>query len=159
MATDNSLGDAVDMATFSQILEMDDTDDREFSSSIVFGFFDQVQETFSSMDKALLVLLTNQRNKGKQTLMVQHRADRNLEELSSLGHFLKGSSATLGLIRVRDGCEKIQRFGKLENEDGSSEPNTELQLQRITLALSTIKTDYKDVEATLRRFYENTEQA
>jgi osomolarity two-component system, phosphorelay intermediate protein YPD1 len=47
------LGDGVDMVTFNQILEMDDNDDREFSSSIVTGFFEQAQETFSKMDAAL----------------------------------------------------------------------------------------------------------
>ncbi|KAK8145533.1 hypothetical protein MY1884_000791 [Beauveria asiatica] len=127
------LGDAVDMPTFSQILEMDEPGDREFSSSIVFGFFDQVEETFASMDKAV--------------------EEKNLEELSSLGHFLKGSSATLGLVRVRDGCEKIQRFGKLENEDGSSEPDAELCLERIREALATVKTDYQAAEIRLREFY------
>lgn len=76
-----------------------------------------------------------------------------MEKLSSLGHFLKGSSATLGLVRVRDGCEKIQRFGKLENEDGSAEPDAELCLQRIKEALAAVKTDYKVAESRLREFY------
>lgn len=84
-------------------------------------------------------------------------AKEDLEELSSLGHFLKGSSATLGLVRVRDGCEKIQRFGKLENEDGSSEPDAALCLQRIRDALAAIKTDYQDVETRLRAYYEDDE--
>lgn len=48
-----NLGDAVDEATFNQILEMDDTDEREFSSSIVTGFFEQAEDTFKSMDEAL----------------------------------------------------------------------------------------------------------
>lgn len=82
------------------------------------------------------------------------REEKDLEELSSLGHFLKGSSATLGLVRVRDGCERIQRYGKKENEDGSAEPDAELCLKRITQALSTIKTDYKEAEKSLRDFYE-----
>lgn len=48
------LGDAIDSVTFSQILEMDDSeDDREFSKSIVFGFFEQAEETFDNMDTAL----------------------------------------------------------------------------------------------------------
>lgn len=48
------LGDAIDIVTFSQILEMDDSeDDREFSKSIVFGFFEQAEETFEKMDTAL----------------------------------------------------------------------------------------------------------
>lgn len=50
------LGDAVDMSTFSQILEMDeDENEREFSKPLVFGFFEQAEETFEKMDKALYV--------------------------------------------------------------------------------------------------------
>lgn len=45
--------DAIDMPTFSQILEMDEEGDRDFSSSIVFGFFEQAIETFETMDTAL----------------------------------------------------------------------------------------------------------
>ncbi len=42
--------------TFEQILEMDDDeDDREFSKSIVFGFFEQAEQTFKKMDEALCV--------------------------------------------------------------------------------------------------------
>lgn len=47
------LGDSVDYTTFEQILEMDDDEEREFSRSIVFGFFEQAEETFETMKKAL----------------------------------------------------------------------------------------------------------
>lgn len=48
------LGDNVDMATFSQILEMDESEDeREFSKPLVLGFFEQAEETFEKMDTAL----------------------------------------------------------------------------------------------------------
>lgn len=77
--------------------------------------------------------------------------------MSSLGHFLKGSSATLGLVRVRDGCEKIQRYGKKENVDGSAEPDVELCLTRIADALAAVKADYADVEQTLRNYYQKLE--
>ena len=33
----------------------DDEEDRDFSKGIVFGFFDQADATFKSMDKALSV--------------------------------------------------------------------------------------------------------
>ena len=47
-------GDSIDPLTFEQILEMDDDeDDREFSKSIVYGFFDQAEQTFVKMDSAL----------------------------------------------------------------------------------------------------------
>ncbi|RFU73037.1 osomolarity two-component system, phosphorelay intermediate ypd1 [Trichoderma arundinaceum] len=143
MADDKELesifGDSVDITTFKQILEMDEPGDTDFSSSIVFGFFEQAEETFESMDTAL--------------------DDKDLEKLSELGHFLKGSSATLGLIRVRDGCEHIQRYGKLENLDGSPETDVEVCLARVKEALTTVKSDYKEVEARLKKFYEDEEGA
>ncbi|KAM5348600.1 hypothetical protein ACJ41O_008424 [Fusarium nematophilum] len=125
---------SVDINTFNQILEMDEPGDHEFSSSIVFGFFDQAEETFKEIDDALKV--------------------QDLDKLSSLGHFLKGSSATLGLVKVRDGCEKIQRYGKRENLDGSSEPDETVCLERTEEAVKVVKKDYYEVEKVLRRFYE-----
>ncbi|UNI16147.1 Phosphorelay intermediate protein [Purpureocillium takamizusanense] len=132
--SEHNFGDGVDRNTFDQILEMDEEGDHDFSSSIVFGFFEQAQETFKSMDEAL--------------------EEEELEKLSQLGHFLKGSSATLGLVKVRDGCEKIQRYGKNENEDGTAEPDSKVCLKRITQALEVVKADYKVVEKALREFYE-----
>ncbi|KAL6887005.1 histidine phosphotransferase HPT1 [Trichoderma evansii] len=126
-------GDTIDLTTFKQILEMDEPGDNEFSSSIVFGFFEQAEETFDSMDKALTA--------------------EDLDKLSELGHFLKGSSATLGLVKVRDGCEKIQRYGKQENLDGSPEKDVKVCLEQIKSALATVKTDYEKVEKGLRSFY------
>ncbi|KAG6018836.1 hypothetical protein E4U41_003546 [Claviceps citrina] len=126
-------GDGIDATTFDQILEMDDPDDNEFSQSIVFGFFSQAEETFTKMDTAI--------------------EDKNLDQLSELGHFLKGSSATLGMTKVRDGCEKIQRYGKNENLDGSDQPDSDLCLQRIIDALKIVKEDYKDVERKLKKYY------
>ncbi|KAH8677382.1 hpt domain-containing protein [Xylariales sp. PMI_506] len=131
------LGDAIDVVTFGQILEMDDSeDDREFSKSIVYGFFEQAEETFDNMDAAL--------------------EEKNLEELSRLGHFLKGSSATLGLTKVKDSCEKIQRYGKKENEDGSPENDEEVCLKRITSTLPILKTEYQEAETALKNFFKST---
>ncbi|KAI0479255.1 histidine-phosphotransfer domain, HPT domain-containing protein [Xylariaceae sp. FL0804] len=131
------LGDAIDIVTFGQILEMDDSeDDRDFSKSIVFGFFEQAEETFENMDQAL--------------------RDKNLEELYKLGHYLKGSSATVGLTKVKDSCEKIQRYGKKENVDGTPQPDEELCLSLITETLASVKTEYADAEQTLRKFFKDT---
>jgi len=44
----------IDTATFEQILEMDDDEEeREFSKSIVYGFFEQAEQTFTKMDTSL----------------------------------------------------------------------------------------------------------
>lgn len=47
-------GDNVDTSTFEQILEMDDDEDeKEFSRSIVIGFFEQAETTFMQIETAL----------------------------------------------------------------------------------------------------------
>jgi osomolarity two-component system phosphorelay intermediate protein YPD1 len=124
----------IDESTFEQILEMDDDDDRDFSKGIVYGFFDQAHNTFEKMETAL---------EGKQ-----------LEELSQLGHFLKGSSATLGLTNVKDACEKIQHYGAGKDESGSiDEPDDEVSLKKIGTTLKEVNVEYAKVEKFLRRYY------
>jgi len=64
------LGDSIDALTFEQILEMDDDeDDREFSRSIVFGFFEQAEQTFKKMDDALYVAQTYAENYDKRQIL------------------------------------------------------------------------------------------
>lgn len=46
--------DGLEQSTFEQILEMDDDEDeREFSRSIVYGFFEQAEATFRKMEVLL----------------------------------------------------------------------------------------------------------
>ncbi|KAL5362136.1 signal transduction histidine kinase [Aspergillus floccosus] len=130
--------DCIDRSTFDQILEMDDDDDKEFSRGIVFGFFEQAENTFGKMEAALV--------------------DKNLVELSQLGHFLKGSSATLGLTKVKDACEKIQHFGAGKDETGTTdEPDDAVSLKHIKNTLAQAKKDYKKVETFLRKLYDDSD--
>ena len=76
--------------------------------------------------------------------------------MSALGHFLKGSSATLGLTKVKDSCEKIQHYGQKKDEDGTQdEPDEEKCLERIKETLVAVKEEYAEVEKILRKFYAN----
>jgi len=129
------LGDSIDAVTFEQILEMDDEDDdHDFSRSIVYGFFEQAEATFTKMDEALKA--------------------KNLEELSSLGHFLKGSSATLGLTKVKDSCEKIQHYGQKKDDDGTKdEPDEEKCLSKIEVTLKAVREEYQEVKIVLKKFF------
>jgi hypothetical protein len=44
----------LDESTFEQILEMDDDEeDRDFSKSIVYGFFEQAENTFKKIQKEM----------------------------------------------------------------------------------------------------------
>jgi hypothetical protein len=46
----------IEIPTFQQILEMDDDEDeRDFSKSIVYDFFEQAEHTFEQMQDALYV--------------------------------------------------------------------------------------------------------
>ncbi|EMC96507.1 hypothetical protein BAUCODRAFT_33864 [Baudoinia panamericana UAMH 10762] len=128
-------GDSIDQTTFEQILEMDDDEEeREFSKSIVYDFFTQAESTFQKMDANL--------------------EKKDLAQLSSLGHFLKGSSATLGLTKVKDSCEKLQHFGARKDETGTKEePDDEKSLRNCKVTIEQAKTEFKEVEQALRRFY------
>ena len=124
----------IDMDIFSQLLEMDDEDDREFSKSIVWNYFDQAETTFKEMDTAL--------------------DTQNLTELSTLGHFLKGSSAAVGVIKVRDSCEHMQHYGKCHGEDGLSDLTKEEALEKLTVTLRDVKVQYKEAAKSLKAFYD-----
>ncbi|ROW04207.1 hypothetical protein VSDG_00812 [Cytospora chrysosperma] len=133
-------GDNVDMGTFTQILEMDEDEaEREFSKPLVFNFFEQVEETFEKMDTAL--------------------EEKDLEELSSLGHFLKGSSATLGFNKIRDSCQVIQQYGHKLDLAGTPETDEEVCLKKITEALKAVKVDYADLEKELKVFFNSEPDA
>lgn len=45
--------DLIDRNVFDQLLEMDDDDEREFSKSIVWNFFEQAEQTFTQIEDAL----------------------------------------------------------------------------------------------------------
>ncbi|GAA5809140.1 hypothetical protein MFLAVUS_002544 [Mucor flavus] len=126
--------DLIDMNTFEQLLDMDDEDDHEFSYSIVLNYFEQADTTFKDMDNAL--------------------EKKDLLELSRLGHFLKGSSAAIGLKRVKATCEKIQNVGNRQDEEGTTEIDEEEALKRITPLLPQVKTEYSEAEEYLKNFYE-----
>ncbi|KAI9799268.1 MAG: hypothetical protein M1833_004146 [Piccolia ochrophora] len=128
-------GDNIDPGIFEQILEMDEDDpSQEFSKGIVIGFFEQAETTFAKMH--------------------EHLEDGELSELSNLGHFLKGSSATLGLTKVKDSCEKIQHFGQHKDETGTvDELDDQVCLDRIKDTLKEAETEYHEVEKKLRDYY------
>jgi len=80
--------------------------------------------------------------------------EKDLATLSSLGHFLKGSSATLGLTKVKDSCEKIQHYGQKKDDEGTEdEPDEDKCLERIKDTLVTVKEEYAEVEKVLKKFY------
>uniref|UniRef100_A0A060TFA7 ARAD1D14080p n=1 Tax=Blastobotrys adeninivorans TaxID=409370 RepID=A0A060TFA7_BLAAD len=134
MADDKPSEDFIDWNTFQQILEMDDDEnDREFSAGIVANYFEQAESTFEEMDNAL--------------------ATKDLKQLSSLGHFLKGSSAALGLTKIQNSCEKIQHLGNNLDETGNFSQEDSVCLDRIKAALSDARTDYANAQNYMQSFF------
>ncbi|KAG1462393.1 hypothetical protein G6F56_005527 [Rhizopus delemar] len=133
---EKSIDDLIDMNTFDQLLDMDDEDDHEFSYSIVLNYFEQAEATFKDMDEAL--------------------KKKDLQELSRLGHFLKGSSAAIGLKKVKATCEKIQNVGNKKGEDG--ELNDEEALKELAILLPQVKIEYSEAEEYLKNFYDVQEK-
>lgn len=82
----------INWGILNEIISMDE-DDPEFSKGLIIQYIDQAETTFGEMDAQL-------------------QGSRDLAELEKLGHFLKGSSAALGLQRIAWSCERIQNLGR-----------------------------------------------
>lgn len=80
-------------------------------------------------------------------------AKEDLEQLSSLGHFLKGSSAALGIIKVQAICEKMQHYGHKRDEEAGEKLSAEEALKRIATLLKDCKRDYRVAKAWLVQLY------
>lgn len=91
---------------------------------------------------------------GGQLLKHFYRIRKNLSELSRLGHFLKGSSAAIGLKKVKATCEKIQNYGNCKDETGSSDVSEADALKHITPLLPQVKAEYNEAEEYLKTFYD-----
>lgn len=76
-----------------------------------------------------------------------------MDELSQLGHFLKGSSATLGLTHIKESCEKIQHLGHRKDEKGEKEESEDYCIKAISIELKSLREEYKRCERALRKFY------
>ncbi|WWC66493.1 uncharacterized protein I206_100395 [Kwoniella pini CBS 10737] len=134
--------DVIDMETFQQIMDMDEEDEGDdedgekhsFSKGIVWGYFEQAEATFKDMEAAIV--------------------DEDLTKLSSLGHFLKGSSAALGIIRVQASCEKMQHYGHKRDEEAGVSLSADEALERIKKLLTDCKKDYGVAKKWMENLYE-----
>ncbi|KAJ2715631.1 Phosphorelay intermediate protein [Coemansia spiralis] len=128
--------DILDLDVFNQLVLMDDENDQEheFSREIVQSYLDQAKSTFADMDRAL--------------------KSKDLSKLSSLGHFLKGSSATIGVKKVQECCKRIQYLGKLHSISGEGTVDEDEALKLIAHELQVGKREYQKAEEFLGYFYE-----
>lgn len=81
---------------------------------------------------------------------------KDLAKLSSLGHFLKGSSAALGVSKVQASCERMQHYGQRRDEEIGIDLTNEEALSKIGPLLTQVKAEYHDAEEWLKAWYEIT---
>jgi len=134
----SSVSDTIDLDTFTQILDLDEDGTQDFSRGMAWAYFSQAGQTFIDMDDAL--------------------AKKDLQKLSTLGHFLKGSSAALGVWKVQASCEKIQHYGQLRDEEEGVDLTDEAALGKIQPLLGQVKVEYRAAEKWLRRWYEECDK-
>ncbi|KAI0714076.1 signal transduction histidine kinase [Cerioporus squamosus] len=125
--------DVIDLDTFNQILDLDEDDTHDFSFGMTEAYFTQASTTFTDMDDAF--------------------EKKDLPKLSSLGHFLKGSSAALGVSAVQATCEDIQHYGALRDEVKGTDLTPEEALAKIGPLLKRVKKEYGIAEKWLQRWY------
>ncbi|KAF2404892.1 histidine containing phosphotransmitter protein [Trichodelitschia bisporula] len=117
-------------------MEDDDENPVAFSKSIVADYFDQADLTFKQMDEYL--------------------EKQDLKNISKLGHFLKGSSATLGLTKLKDSCEKLQHYGDRLDEAGHNRvSDSQVSLRNCKKTIEQARREFKEVEDILQPFYQD----
>jgi len=122
------------METFQQILDLDeDGESYDFAWEMASAYMDQAETTFEEMKGAI--------------------AKKDCKQLSSLGHFLKGSSATLGVTKVQNSCESIQHYGDLRDNKTGKGLTSEVALSKISAALKEAEEQYKEAEIWLKKWY------
>jgi HPt (histidine-containing phosphotransfer) domain-containing protein len=130
----------INMDIFGQIIELDDEDDYSFSWEMVTAYFSQAEQTFTDMDKALCVL--SLLSFSRPDSFIGHSDSKDLKKLSELGHFLKGSSAALGISKLQATCENIQHYGELRDEEKGKDLKPDQALTLIGTLLKGITGDF-----------------
>lgn len=79
-------------------------------------------------------------------------AKHDLTQLSKHGHFLKGSSAALGVVQVQEICEKIQHLGNRFDPD--KEPQVKISAEDALARIKPLLARLKDERAAAEKFFE-----
>lgn len=117
----------------NEIVSMDE-DDPDFSKNLIIQFLDQAQTTFDQIEQEL-------------------NTSQDLTQLSSLGHFLKGSSAALGLQRIAWACERIQNYGRKREGSLASQQDNAHYLSLIAETLQLARQEFGLAKQELSKFY------
>ncbi|KAG8214760.1 hypothetical protein J3R82DRAFT_9850 [Butyriboletus roseoflavus] len=151
-----AIGSSSTMEVFEQILELDEGDSQEFSQDMVKEYLGQTQATIKLMDECLCASLSLQ---SITDVSLPPSAKHELTQLGKHGHFLKGSSAALGVVQVQEICEKIQHLGNRIDPD--KEPEVKISVEdafaRIKPLLARLKEEHAVAAKWLKKFFEGSQ--
>jgi osomolarity two-component system phosphorelay intermediate protein YPD1 len=111
--------DIIDESIFRELLELDEDDTHEFSKEIISGYFEQIEESIIKFKELF----------DKEDYVA----------LEKLAHFIKGSSAAVGSVRLRELGNEMQHWELYTNDP------KQFFSERIPLlqpALDTVKKQY-----------------
>ncbi|KAJ3120344.1 hypothetical protein HK098_004667 [Nowakowskiella sp. JEL0407] len=127
--------DAVDPEIFGELLFLDD--DGAFARDIVKKYFKQAYDRMPSIETSFEA--------------------KDLDELYKHAHFLKGSSAMVGLRRINAIFEKIQYHTKLKDESGKKNiPESEAWIA-IESLIKQSRVEHRSAEEELTEFFNELE--
>jgi hypothetical protein len=86
-------------------------------------------------------------------IVITDREQKDFKSLSSKGHFLKGSSAALGVKKVQESCEHIQHYGNKRDEVKGVDLTEAQALRRIALIMPRLAQDYESAKVWLKQYY------
>lgn len=129
----------VDWQVFSELVAMDE-DEEGFCQGLFQTFVDQFKDTFKEIDENIKV--------------------KDLNKLSSLGHYLKGSAAALGLTTIAEQCERMQNYGHRNNFDnykikGLKESDDEFWIKLIEDTMEKAKDGFQKSKAALNSYFDD----
>ncbi|KAF9576538.1 hypothetical protein EC968_008016 [Mortierella alpina] len=127
--------DVIDSGVFEQLLELDEG--TEFVRTVVDDYFEQAEQKIEEMQEAV--------------------KEKNFARLSELGHFLKGSSAAVGIIKMKASCGKLQHYGDRRDAEGINSITDEEALKLIEKLLIQMQSENEEARNNLRQILDDRE--
>lgn len=119
--------------------------------------FSSQMELIETEEDPLSVIRTNTNCLFLSVCFACDREKLDFPDLSRLGHFLKGSSAALGLTKVKESCEKLQHYGNRKDAAGVASITNDEAETLIRALLVQMRREYNEAESYLKVFYDGQE--
>ncbi|KAG0199489.1 hypothetical protein BGX28_007265 [Mortierella sp. GBA30] len=136
IAQDADADEVIDQRVFQQLLDLDE--DSAFLRTVITEYFEQAERTIADMQEAL--------------------SKHDFATLSSLGHFLKGSSAAVGVIKIKASCAKLQNFGERKDAQGTRTITDDEAQEMIEVLLLQMQLENEEAKSYLEALHDEYPQ-